>query len=116
DLHDVVVSGDRPIRPEDTVLAVMDRFLAAQPVEIGPVRIGLKQFGIAGVELFQRKRQGTLFCALLAKIVGELDGPMHGSAPSIRLVVGFQYAYPGLDPAARARARREFDAFWRCGK
>ena len=54
DLHDVVVFGDRPIRPEHAVLAVMHGVFPAQPFEIGPERIGMKQFGIARIELLER--------------------------------------------------------------
>ena len=38
DVHDVVVFGHRPIRPEHAVLAVMHRVFPAQPVEIRPER------------------------------------------------------------------------------
>jgi hypothetical protein len=54
DVHDIVVFGDRPIRPKHAVLAVMHGVFLAQPVEIGPERIGTKQFGIAGIELLER--------------------------------------------------------------
>ena len=69
DVHDVVVFGHRPVRPEHAVLAVMDRVFLAQPVEIRPERIGAKQFGIAGIELLERDRIGPLARGLLLGIL-----------------------------------------------
>ena len=81
DVHDVVVFGHRPVRPEHAVLAVMHRVFLAQPVEIRPEGIGPKQFGIAGIEILERnaKRRGRR--GLLLGISGEIDGSVHRTAP-----------------------------------
>ncbi len=50
DVHDVVVFSHRPVRSEYAVLAIMHRLFLAQPVEIRPEGIGVKQIRIAGME------------------------------------------------------------------
>ena len=59
----------------------MHRVFLAQPVEIGPERIGAKQFGIAGIELLQRHGIGALPRGRLMRISGWIDGPVHRAAP-----------------------------------
>ena len=76
DSHDVVVPGDRPVRAEHAVLAVMDRVFPAQTIEIGPVCIGAEQLGIAGIELVQRKRISALARSLDPGILADIDGPV----------------------------------------
>jgi len=77
DVHDVVVAGDRPVRPEHRVLAVMHRILAAQPVEIRPEGIGLEQLGMAGIVVRQRQCVGAFACGVQMGGVDEIDGPVH---------------------------------------
>ena len=58
--HDVVVLGDRPVRAEHAVLAIVDRVLLAQPFEVGPELVVLEQGGVADVELIERDRVRAL--------------------------------------------------------
>ena len=67
--------------PNTLSLAVVHRLFLAQPVEIGPERIGAKQFGVAGIELFKRNAIGAVPRRLLIGILNEIDGPVHRSAP-----------------------------------
>jgi hypothetical protein len=78
DVHDVVVSGHRPVWTEHAVPGVVNRLLLAQPVEIRPERIGAEQLGIAGVEFTERQRVGALARGLGGRILGEINGPVHG--------------------------------------
>ncbi|MHC2309082.1 hypothetical protein ACVIJ1_005552 [Bradyrhizobium elkanii] len=73
----VVVAGDRPVRTEHRVLAVVHRILATQPVEIRPEGIGLEQLGIAGIVVRKRKRIGAFACGVQIRVVDEIDGPVH---------------------------------------
>jgi hypothetical protein len=59
----------------------MHRRFLAQPVEIRPEGIGLEQLGMAGIEVFQRRRVGPLPRGFQPGVVGEFDGPVHGPAP-----------------------------------
>jgi hypothetical protein len=81
DVHDVVVPGHRPIRTEHAVLAVVHGRFLAQPVEIRPEGIGPEQFGVAGIELVERDRIGSLARRLLLGVLGEFDGPVHAFLP-----------------------------------
>src|SRR5258708_39406768 len=83
DVHDVVVFGHRPVGAEYTVLAVMHRLFLAQPVEIGPERIGPKQFGIAGLELRKRYRIGVLPRGFFVGRLLGIHRPVHRAAPSL---------------------------------
>ena len=81
DVHDVVVFGHRPIRPEHAVLAVVHRVFPAQPVEIRPERVGLEQLRIADVEIAERNRLSPFARGQLMGISGEIDGSVHGHLP-----------------------------------
>ncbi len=56
--NDVLVLGDRPIRPERACRAIVDRRLAPQPAEIGLPHVVLIEFGVADVELVERHGLG----------------------------------------------------------
>ena len=81
DIHDVVVARDRPVRAEHAVFGVVDGIFPAQPVEIGPERIGAKQFGVAGIELLEGRGKSVLACRLLLRGLNEIDRSMHRAAP-----------------------------------
>ena len=103
DVHDVVVFGHRPIRPEHAVLAVMHRLFPAQPVEIRPERIGLEQFGMADVEITERNRLSPVARGAQMGISGEIDGSVHGrlSLTVSRTEAGRAMFYPITSLAAR---------------
>ena len=56
--NDVFVLGDRPIRPDRTVLAIVNRRLAPQPAKIGLPDMLLIQSRIADVDLIERHGLG----------------------------------------------------------
>src|SRR3978361_657937 len=89
DVHDVVIFFHRPVGPEHAVLAAMDRIFPTEPVEIGPERIGAKQFGIAGIELLERDGVGALAGRLLMDGVSGIDGPVHRAAPELSASLGY---------------------------
>ena len=60
DMHDVVVSGHRPIGLDRRVGAIMHRLFLAQPFEPGPQRVVLEQTRRAGMKILQRRRIGLL--------------------------------------------------------
>jgi hypothetical protein len=60
DLHDVLVLGHRPVRPEAAVLAVVDRLIATQPLEVVADRVVLEQLGIADVDFVERNGERTV--------------------------------------------------------
>ena len=81
-VHDVVVFGDRPIRPEHAVLAVMHRVFLAQPVEIRPERIGAEQFGIAGDRTASSGiDQARSRAAFWRESAVEIDRSVHRASP-----------------------------------
>ena len=81
DVHDVVVFGHRPIRPEHAVLAVMHRVFPAQPVEIRPERVGLEQLRMADVEITEWNRLSPVARGAQMGISGEIDGSVHEHLP-----------------------------------
>jgi hypothetical protein len=55
DGHDVVVAGDRPVRPGVLVaLREVDRVLFPQPLEIGPHGVGLEKGRVGDVIVLER--------------------------------------------------------------
>src|SRR6476661_5144834 len=112
DVHDVVVFGHRPIRPEHAVLAVMHRVFAAQPVEIRPERVGLEQLRMADVEITEWNRLSFFARGLQMGIFGEIDGSVHGrlSLTVSRTEAGRAMFYPITSLAVR-QCKGELGAF-----
>ena len=77
-----MLAGCADKKPAETAVSTEEtRTVVAQPVEIGPERIGAKQFGVAGIELLQRYGMSSLPGRLLKGILNEIDGPVHRFAP-----------------------------------
>jgi len=57
---DVVEAGHRPVGAVFAVAAVVDRVLAPQPLEPGPVGVAGEQVHVGDVEILQRRRIGLL--------------------------------------------------------
>src|SRR5215203_3408555 len=100
DVHDVVVFGHRPIRPEQAVLAVMHRGFLAQPVEIGPEGIGPEQLGLTDVDIVERNRPGLVLRGALIGISCKIDRSVHPTSPDDRRR-GFRRAafWPNYSPS-----------------
>src|SRR6516165_7055565 len=62
DLHDVLVAGHRPIRPEFTVGAIMHRVLAAQPFEVRLINVVLIEFGDTDINAVEWPRIRVFAC------------------------------------------------------
>ena len=55
---DVLVLGHGPVGSEGALLAIVDRRLAPEAAEIGLPDVLLVEFGIADVDLVERRREG----------------------------------------------------------
>ncbi len=83
DMHDVAILGHRPVAAHRAGGAEVHRLLVAQPLEIGPQRIGTEQLGMAGMKFRERRRVGLFAGGAQPFVAGGSDRPVHWSSPLI---------------------------------
>ena len=113
DMHDVVVSGHRPVIADRAGRTEMDRLFGAQPLEIGPEGIGAEKLRIARMEFGQRRGIRLFACGALNVIACAEVRPVHVQLHSPRRAALRRWSIAVRRPPSK-KASQSIEYFTRC--